>query len=119
MLLVLVILFAGGCVAIIAGVSHEATKSVSVKYRVTGTARNVNIAYSTWHDENLSTSEETVATLPWHKELSTKGFIKGGTLSITLGEAGGTATCSVVVDNDSPKTATASGPFATASCDGF
>ncbi|MEU6849914.1 hypothetical protein ABZ901_08300 [Actinacidiphila alni] len=118
-LLILVVLFAGGCAVIVATVSHEVTKTVKVKYSVTGTATNVTISYSTWHDDNISTSQETAKTLPWRKEVSTKGFIKGGTLTITLGEAGGKAECSVVVDNGTPKTATASGPFATASCDGF
>lgn len=113
------VVFVGAVAAIVAAVSHEATKSVSVKYSVTGTAGNVAIAYSTWRNDTISTSQETARTLPWHKNVTTKGFIKGGSLSVTLGAAGGTATCSVVVDNGSAHTATATGPFASADCTGF
>jgi hypothetical protein len=113
------VVLAGGIAAIVASVNHEVTKSVTVKYSVTGTARNVAIAYSTWRNENLSTSQETARTLPWSKNVTTKGFVKGGSLAVTLGAEGGTATCSVVVDNGKPHTATASGPFASADCSGF
>lgn len=113
------LVLAGGIGGIVAAVHHEATKSVTVKYSVTGTARDVAIAYSTWRNENISTSQDTARTLPWHKSVTTKGFVKGGSLSVTLGAAGGTATCSVVVGNGKPHTATANGPFASADCSGF
>ncbi|MDX3693453.1 hypothetical protein PV726_24515 [Streptomyces europaeiscabiei] len=119
MLLVLVLLAAGGCVAIIAGISHEASKTVEVEYAVTGNARDVTIAYSVWNDDGISTRSETVKALPWRKIVKTKGFTKGGSLLISLSGSGGTATCSVTVDHDTPKTATASGPSAAASCSGF
>ncbi|MEU4494860.1 hypothetical protein AB0F96_15775 [Streptomyces sp. NPDC023998] len=119
MLLVLVLLLAGGCVAIIAGISREVSKTVNVEYAITGTARDVTVAYSVWNDDGLSSRSETVKTLPWRKTLKTKGFTKGGSLLISLSGSGGTATCSVAVDNGSPKTATASGPSAAATCGGF
>jgi hypothetical protein len=118
-LLVLVLLVAGGCAAVIAGVSHEVSKAVKVEYAVTGDARNVTIAYSVWNDDGISTRSEVVKTLPWRKILKTKGFVKGGSLLISLSGSGGTATCSVTVDNDTPKTSTASGPSAAATCSGF
>ncbi|KAB1149215.1 hypothetical protein F7R91_05500 [Streptomyces luteolifulvus] len=119
MVLVLVLLMAGGCVAIVVGISHEASKTVEVEYAVTGNARDVTIAYSVWNDDGISTRSETVRTLPWRKVLKAKGFTKGGSLVISLSGSGGTATCSVTVDNDKPKTATVSGPSAAASCSGF
>ncbi|SEC94206.1 hypothetical protein [Streptomyces sp. TLI_105] len=119
MLLILVLLAAGGCVAIIAGISHEVSKDVTVEYAVTGNARDVTIAYSVWNDDGISTRSETVKKLPWRKTLKTKGFMKGGSLLISLSGSGGTATCSVAVDDDPPKTATASGPSAAATCSGF
>jgi hypothetical protein len=118
-LLVVVILFAGGCAAIIASISHEATKTVKVKYEVTGDARNVTVTYSTWNDGNIATSQENVAQLPWTKELKTKGFTRGGSLVVSLGAAGGSVSCSVTVDKDTPRTAQATGPFATATCSDF
>ncbi|MFF8533833.1 hypothetical protein ACN6K9_002091 [Streptomyces sp. SAS_267] len=119
MLLVLVLLVAGGCAAVIAGISHEASKTVEVEYAVTGDARDVTIAYSVWNDDGISTRSETVRTLPWRKVVKTKGFTKGGSLLISLSGSGGTAVCSVTVDHDTPKTSTASGPSAAASCSGF
>ncbi|MDJ0342123.1 hypothetical protein QMK19_01895 [Streptomyces sp. H10-C2] len=117
--LVLVLLVVGGCALLFATVVHESSKTVKVTYEVTGDATGVTISYSTWNNDNLSTSEETARTLPWRKELTTKGFVKGGSLVVTTGEAGGTAKCSVTVDNGTPKTATATGPFAVATCGGF
>ncbi|MFE1228057.1 hypothetical protein [Streptomyces sp. NPDC058745] len=119
MLLVLVLLVAGGCAALFAAFSNEVSKTVTVKYAVTGDARDVTIAYSFWNDDGISSRSETVATLPWRKTVTTKGFVKGGSLLISLSGSGGTATCSVTVDNDSPKTATATGPSAAATCSGF
>ncbi|MFE7807840.1 hypothetical protein ACFU51_24860 [Streptomyces sp. NPDC057430] len=119
MLLVLVLLVAGGCVAIVAVISSEVSKEVTVEYAVTGDARDVTIAYSVWNDDGISSRSETVTTLPWRKTLTTKGFVKGGSLLISLSGSGGTATCSVSVDDESPKTATATGPSAAATCSGF
>jgi hypothetical protein len=113
------VVFIGGIIAIAAVVRDDAGKSVTVKYRVTGTAHDVTIGYPTWSDDTISTTKVTAGTLPWHKQLTTKGFVKGGSLSVTLGAGGGTATCSVVVDNGKAHTATATGPFATARCNGF
>jgi hypothetical protein len=118
-LLVLVLLVAGGCVAIVAGISHEVSKTVKVEYAVTGNARDVTIAYSVWSDDGVSTRSETVKSLPWRKVMKTKGFAKGGSLLISLSGSGGTATCSVTVDDDTPKTSTAKGPSAAATCSGF
>ncbi|MFI1656569.1 hypothetical protein ACH4ZU_16905 [Streptomyces sp. NPDC020472] len=118
-LLGLVLLAAGGCAAVIAVISHEVSKEVTVEYAVTGDARDVTIAYSFWNDDGISSRSETVKKLPWRKTVKTKGFTKGGSLLISLSGSGGTATCSVTVDNDPPKTSTASGPSAAATCSGF
>lgn len=60
-----------------------------------------------------------MATLPWTKQVETTGTFKGGSLIITAGPDGGTVTCKVIVDGKEAKTATASGPFSTASCSDF
>ncbi|MCX4778540.1 hypothetical protein [Streptomyces sp. NBC_01264] len=123
-LLGLLLLLLGGCAALFAvfvnEVSEEAARPARITYAATGTASGpVSLTYSTWRDGSLSTSQVGAATLPWSKELTTKGFVKGGSLVVTLGADGGTATCSVTVDDDPPVTATATGPFASAVCDGF
>lgn len=114
-----VLLFAGGCVAIIATIANEASKTATVKYEVTGDAQNVTVTYTTWNDGNAATSQESVAQLPWTKELKAKGFSRGGSLIVSLGAAGGSVSCSVTVDDDTPRTAQATGPFATATCSDF
>lgn len=123
MLLVIALLLAGGCAAVFAlfanEVSKESGKTVTIRYEVTGRARDVAISYSTWRGSDESVSQETGVTLPWSKQVEAKGFLKGGTLIVTLGSEGGSATCSVVVGDGTPKTATASGAFASASCGDF
>ncbi|MCX4542700.1 hypothetical protein [Streptomyces sp. NBC_01565] len=122
-LLVLALLLLGGCVAFLGVVVHEvsedASRTVRITYTATGNTRDVDISYSTWRDGNLEVSQDNDATLPWTKELHTKGFIKGGSLTVTLGPDGGTATCTVRVDDNPPITATATGAFASAVCTGF
>lgn len=123
-LLGLLLLLIGGCAALFAvfvnEVSEEASRPARIVYAATGSASGLTaITYSTWRDGNLSTSQVGDPTLPWTKEITTKGFVKGGSLVVTLGAEGGTATCSVTVDDDPPVTATATGPFASAVCDGF
>lgn len=123
LLLGLVLLFAGGCIAVIATVAtvvdDESTRTVTVKYAVTGDARDVTIRYTTWRDGDASSNSVTGARLPWRREAETTGLVKGGSLIVTTGGSGGTATCSVTVDENAPRTATAAGRFATATCDDF
>lgn len=97
---------------------NEANRSAVVTYDVSGDAANVSITYSTFGD-TLTTNQETAAALPWTKEVSTTGLVKGGSLIVSTGAEGGTVTCKVTVDGKEAKTATATGTFASASCDGF
>lgn len=121
-LLVLLLLLVGGCVALIASVGHEVDKEskreITVTYEVTGDAKDVTITYSVYSDDDLSQNEVSDADLPWRKEEKTKGFVKGGSLVVTAGQSGGTVRCKVTADG-ATHTAKASGPFATATCDGF
>jgi len=100
-------------------VNTEANRTVTVHYEVTGTATDASVTYTTLGDNGMSTSQEQPKTLPWSKDLSTKGLLKGGTLTVTTGPNGGDVICKVTVDGKETKTAKASGTFATASCDGF
>lgn len=118
-LLAFCVLLFGGCAAVVASISEEAKKVETVKYEVTGDAKDVTITYSTYQSGNASTSQETVPTLPWSKSIDVKGLGKGGSLSVITGSAGGSVTCSVTVGDDPPRTATGSGPFAMAVCSGF
>ncbi|RJQ83109.1 MmpS family transport accessory protein [Amycolatopsis panacis] len=117
--LVVAILWAAVFTKAVNDVTTEANRTVTVHYDVTGTAKDASVAYTTFGDGNFTTNQETPKALPWSKDLTTKGLVKGGTLTVTTGMEGGNVTCKVVVDGKPAKTATASGNFATASCDGF
>ncbi len=95
-------------------VQQEVNTTAKVKYEVTGDAKNVDISYG----ETLEPKEETAATLPWTKETENKGFYKGGMLTVSAGEEGGTVTCKITVDGKEVSTKTASGEFATVLCTG-
>jgi hypothetical protein len=75
-LLVLAVVLAGGIAAIAASAHHEVTTSGTVKYSVTGTARDGAIAYATWRNENLSTSRVTARTLSCSREVTTRDSSK-------------------------------------------
>ncbi|HEU5469446.1 MAG TPA: MmpS family transport accessory protein, partial [Actinophytocola sp.] len=102
----------------ISDVQEESNREATIVYEVTGTAENVSISYTTF-GEGVTTNQETVATLPWAKEVRTTGLGKGGSLTVSAGPDGGEVTCKVTIDGEQSKTGTASGPFATASCSGF
>ncbi|MEY9937579.1 hypothetical protein [Streptacidiphilus sp. MAP5-3] len=106
-------------IVIVTSVNKAVNKTVKVDYKVTGTAKDVTILYSNWQSDSWSSSTSTVPTLPWSKQVTSSGLVKGGDLTVTTGADGGTVTCSVTVDNGTPKTGSASGAFATASCSGF
>ncbi|HEX6360933.1 DUF4190 domain-containing protein [Actinophytocola sp.] len=97
-------------------VNEEAAREAVIVYEVTGDAANVDVTYSTFGDE-MTTNDETVAALPWTKEVKTKGLVKEGQLIVTTGESGGTVTCKITVDGKEVETATATGPFQMATCD--
>jgi hypothetical protein len=97
-------------------VNEEANREAVIVYEVTGDAPSVDVTYSTYGEE-MTTNQETVTTLPWTKEVRTKGLVKEGQLLVTTSEAGGSVTCKVTVDGKEVETATASGQFAVAACD--
>ncbi|MGR8009679.1 MmpS family transport accessory protein [Streptomyces hypolithicus] len=118
----LTLLGAGGCVAVLAviadAVGDESHRPVRVRYSVTGDAWDVNITYAIWKDGNLASSGMSGVRLPWRVEVETTGFVRSGSLVVTVGASGGRAACSVAVDGEKPHTATATGRFAVATCDG-
>ncbi|HET9168731.1 MAG TPA: hypothetical protein VFN97_04815 [Actinospica sp.] len=103
-------------VGIVASISHEINKTETVVYQVTGTASSVTVTYTTWNQGNVSMDQHDV-TLPWKQMETTSGLFKGGSLTITVGAGGGTATCAASVDGHAPSTSSASGAYASAVCD--
>ncbi|MFD8827142.1 hypothetical protein ACFV1C_32925 [Streptomyces sp. NPDC059605] len=122
LLLAVLVPAVGGAVAVewTAGVlAREGARPLRVTYEVTGTARDVTVTYPAWQDGGLSTARLTLRSLPWTGEVRTRGFMRGGSLAVTLGRSGGEVSCAVTVDDGTVRTASASGAFATATCDGF
>ncbi|WP_327711482.1 hypothetical protein OG912_25960 [Streptomyces sp. NBC_00464] len=120
MILVLLALGGGAVSAVLAReVSAEGSRTVHIRYDVTGAAEDVTLTYSTWKGEELSTGRLTLRSLPWTGELDTKGFMSGGSFVVSLGKSGGDVACSVTVDDGTRRTARASGAFATAACNGY
>lgn len=99
-------------------INNEVNRVATISYEVNGDAKNVTISYTTFGDQ-VTTNQETAATLPWSKSIDTKGFAKGGSLTVMAEPDGGTVSCKVVIDGKDAKTGTASGPGAIASCSGF
>ncbi|WP_020667431.1 DUF4190 domain-containing protein [Amycolatopsis nigrescens] len=96
-------------------VTDEVNRTASVTYEVTGDAKNVEIIYG----EVLNPSTETVASLPWNKQVENKGVYKGGTLTISTDENGGSVSCKITVDGAVVSTKTGTGePFSTVACTG-
>jgi hypothetical protein len=99
-------------------VANQANKTVTVSYDAGGTAKNATVEYSTFSNGNISVSTVT-EPLPWHKDATATGLFSGGSLMVTAGADGGTVTCKVTVDGQVKKQESASGPNASANCDGY
>ncbi|MFE7464170.1 hypothetical protein ACFU6R_08680 [Streptomyces sp. NPDC057499] len=122
LMVVVLALTAGGAAAVVltaAALSRDGTRARLITYRVTGTAEDVTVTYPSWQAGGLSAARLRLRTLPWTGETRTRGFMSGGSFTVTLGASGGEASCTVRVDGGPVRAATASGAFATASCDGF
>jgi hypothetical protein len=117
--LVVCIAYAMFAAAVVTTVHNDQNTTASIGYDVTGDAKGATVTYSSFGANGASTNQETASTLPWHKDLQAKGLFSGGSLTVSAGADGGSVTCKVTVNGKESKTASASGPFATASCSGF
>jgi MmpS family membrane protein len=100
-------------------VDKQADKEQVVVYEVSGDAVGATVTYSTFSEGNSATSQETLTTLPWRKELTVKGLLSGGTLAVTTGQEGGSVACKITVDGVEKKSATGTGTYSSAQCSGF
>jgi heme/copper-type cytochrome/quinol oxidase subunit 2 len=117
--LVICILYTVVFTAAVSTVNDQQNAVSTITYEVTGDAKTATVSYSSFGGGNSATNQESVTQLPWHKELQAKGVLAGGTLSVTTDENGGTVSCKVTVNGKETKTATGTGPFASAICAGF
>jgi hypothetical protein len=109
-----------GCAALVGTaadkVDEEMSRPVKVTYEVTGTSTDASITYSTWQNDSWGTAQEGNVALPWRKEVTSTGWAKGGSLTVSTGMSGGSVTCTLTVEGQAPVTSTASGQFTHASC---
>jgi hypothetical protein len=121
-LLIGVVVLFGGCSALIVGgtvaVDHVVHQKHTIVYTVTGTGQAGNITYGTLlpGSEPNGQSQLTNVTLPWSKTIVISGPFAMFNVSATVGESGGTVTCTITSDGQQIATNTASGVFVTADC---
>lgn len=121
-LLIAVVVLFGGCSALLAGgsavVDHAAHIQHTVVYSVTGTGQASNVTYSTVQEGSGQNGEAQVTdvSLPWTKTIKASGLITLFDVSATVGQDGGTVTCTITEDGKQLASNTASGAFASADC---
>lgn len=99
----------------------KANKTITLVYDVTGDSTDSSITYSTWNNGNSGSEDANNQTLPFEKTLTVK---QGGTfdfnsysLIASSGQTGTTISCKITLDGKVVSQHTASGSFATATCD--
>ena len=116
-----IVVFGGfaACAAMVGGVANninnESKREVHVSYSVSGTGK-ASITYDTSTNTGWSSEQANDTKLPWSKDVTMSGILKSPNVFATLGPDGGNITCTITVDGQVLKTATGSGPFATATC---
>jgi hypothetical protein len=121
-LLIGVAILFGGCTALIVGgtvaVNHMVRQKHTIVYSVTGSGQAGNITYGTLlpGSEPNGQSQLTNVSLPWSKTIVISGPFAMFNVSATVGESGGTVTCTIIDDGQQVATNTASGSFESADC---
>lgn len=117
-LLGLTLLGIAGCFALVGSAVNEVDKEAKrervVVYEVTGTARQVDVSYTT--DGSTSTAQENGVKLPWRKEVKVSGLVP---VYQVMGQAmsKGTVACKITVDGEVVKENESRGMGALATCD--
>ncbi len=87
-----------------------------VVYKVTGSGKVSEIGWFEGSGGQTSSKTAKDQTVPWEKKLTMKGVTSIPSLTVILGEQGGTADCVILVNGKEAKRATAKGEFGMASC---
>lgn len=89
----------------------------TIVYSVTGTGAPT-ITYSSFDNNHNGSTQNSSVPLPWTKTVTGSGIFNAYSVTATLGEGGGTLTCTITVDGKQVSTNSANGAFATANCSG-
>lgn len=121
-LLIVVALGIGGCVSLVAtagvAVNNAAHANHTVVYSVTGSGTANDITYDTLQQGSGQNGEAQVTdvNLPWTKTITASGLFTVFSVNATVGQDGGSLTCTITEDGKQIATNTASGAFASADC---
>lgn len=117
-LLVIVVLFLGGCITVITSVGVAVDKAVTanqtVVYTVTGDG-TANITYDTWTNNNSGTSQVSDAAMPWTKTITATGTFSTFSVMAQL-QTGTTSTCTITVNGKQVSSNTSTGQYSIATC---
>ena len=116
-LLVLFILFVGGCMAMIGGVANEVDKQSKEEHQITysieGDAQDANVTYTT---DGTNTAQDNGVAAGWTKDVTHTGFFAASLIATNgMGDTG-TITCKIMSNGKVLSENTATGEFASASC---
>ncbi|MCI1256552.1 MAG: MmpS family protein [Corynebacterium provencense] len=116
-LVVLFVLFVGGCTALFGKAAEEVNKDMNaehaITYQVAGEATDANVTYSVG---DANTTQENGVAAGWSKEVSVTGWM-GASLIATNGmDDSGSITCQILVNGQVINENTAVGQYASASC---
>lgn len=122
-ILLVIVLFVGGCSAIVIGagtaVDHSAHQTHSITYSVTGsgTSEASTVTCATVQEGNGQKGESQAnnAPLPWSKTITASGVFTEFTVS-AQNAGSGSVTCTITEVGTVPNTNTATGQFAIATC---
>ncbi|WP_238423048.1 hypothetical protein [Gordonia sp. 'Campus'] len=119
-LVVVFLVFAGGCVALIGGaaesIEEESERVVNVTYEITGDGPTGSAIYT---NGDLNTSTDNDIPIPWKKDVEITGFVKVVSLTASNSfDSTGTIKCIIRQGDKVLSEGTASGPGASANCSG-
>ncbi len=121
-LLMALVLFFGGCVAIVAGtgkaINDANTQKHTIVYSVTGSG-TADINYDAFDNgKNNGSSSITNVPLPWTKTITGSGLFNSYSVGAYLKSSGGTVSCTLSIDGKQVSSHTSSGAYGSVSCRG-
>lgn len=116
-LAILLLLIAGGCMAMLGGAANEVDKQLNAEHTITyaieGDATDATVSY---HVDEMNTAQDSGVAAGWTKDVTVKGIF-GGHISVTNGLYDtGAITCKIIANGKTISENTATGEFASATC---